>query len=448
MGRNRDRITTADRIATLIVLLLVPALLVPMIVTVAAGPALRLADGPVVAGQRTKIVGEGFDARSAGTLELNDVQVARYNVSRRGTFEISIPVPKNLPPGSHTLTARSGGVSLASLVLLSATVSLQGTPAGASDADRARGTRAPSEISGLEVGAATPVDLPTQTPSATPTPLPTPELFPTPTPLPTPAPVIMPPPVFVWAPVATPPPILAPAGPAAPPLLQPPIGVSRTFGPTVTAAELVAAISDNSLDTILLSPGTYRVGGLHISANRTRPVTVRPESTGVTFDGDSVPGTQSTFAWFSGAANITFAGFTVTDYGPIGTGVIVLTDGAHHITFDGLTMTGNRMTSSNDHLIYPAGYCCAVHDLTIQNSTLNGASGGAVHLYHAPGAYNVVVRNNQISNNLWGIIAAVSGGRVTATGNAFSGNGVNMIAYAGSIITASGNSPSDYVDPN
>ena len=176
-------------------------------------------------------------------------------------------------------------------------------------------------------------------------------------------------------------------------------------------------------------------------------MTIRPESGGVVFNGNSVPGAQSVFAAFRGAANITFMGFTVTNYGPIGTGVIVLTDGAHHITFNGLTMTGNRMTGGNDHLIYPAGYTAAVHDITIQNSILDGAAGGAVHIYHEPGAVNIRVLNNRITNNTWGVIAAATGSTVTVAGNTFSGNKYNMISYPGTTISASGNAPSNFVTP-
>jgi len=123
----------------------------------------------------------------------------------------------------------------------------------------------------------------------------------------------------------------------------------------------------------------------------------------------------------------------------------VLYNGAHHITLDALTMTGNRMTGGNDHLIYPAGHSAATHDVTISNSTLDGASGGAIHIYHDPGALNVRVLNNRITNSTWGIIAAATGATVIATGNTFSGNGYNMLAYPIATINASGNSPSDFV---
>ncbi len=217
----------------------------------------------------------------------------------------------------------------------------------------------------------------------------------------------------------------------------------------MTGTQLKAAISDNSLDTILLQPGTYHVGRMDIFAARTRPVVVRPESSGVTFDGDSVAGVQKLFIWFNGAANITLQGVTITDYGPKDTGVIIFTDGAHDITLDGLTMTANRLTGDNDHLIYPAGYSAAGYNLTVKNSLLDGAGGGGcIHVYHPPGPLSVYVTNNQIRNCHWGIINAAEGSVVYATGNTFTGCTVNMLTYKTAYNTelyASGNNPNNNV---
>ena len=253
MGGRRRRLTTADWFGTLIVLLLLPALCIPMLISAAAGPRIGLAAGDVVPGHRVTIAGERFQPKSSGTLEFAGVQVARYNVDRRGTFETSFRVPKNLPPGSHTLFARSGSITVASLVLISAAFAAQGAPVGASPV-----VPAPSGPLDLaEVASATSIAMPTQSPLPTPVPLPTPELIPTPVPLPTPAPVVTPVPVFV-----TPPPASTPTGPATGPAPPASAGVALTFGPSATAAQLVAAISDNSIDTIFLQPGTYHVGKL------------------------------------------------------------------------------------------------------------------------------------------------------------------------------------------
>lgn len=252
--------------------------------------------------------------------------------------------------------------------------------------------------------------------------------------------------------------------PKPPPACTPPTPASTTriFGPTVTATQLAAAIADNSLDTILLQPGTYHVGRLPtITAARTRLVTIRPESGTVVFDGDSVAGVQKLFLWFQGAANITFQDVTITDYAPLDTGVVIFTDGAHHITFDGVTMTGNRAPGTNDHLFYPAGYSAAPHDLVIKNSVLDGVEGGCVHLYHDPaddGYTTVLVENNDISHCGWGIINSIRHGLVTATGNRFSHIGENlrpdyppseMLSYDFAPyfakINASGNTPNDNV---
>lgn len=247
-----------------------------------------------------------------------------------------------------------------------------------------------------------------------------------------------------------------------PPPPPPPTGNSVTFGTSVTASQLGSAIADNNLDTILLMPGTYYLGKLAISAKRTKMVTIQPDSGAVIFDGQATPGTQKAFANFDAASYITFKGMKITKYSPTGTGVVIFINGAHHITFDGVDMSGHYTATGNDHLYYPAGYAAACHDLIIRNGIIDGAKGGGVHLYHAPPLVNgtypnttVLVENNDIRNCRWGIINAIEGGLVTATGNRFSGNGVgssypsDMLSYDfapyNAKIIASGNTPSNAV---
>jgi nitrous oxidase accessory protein NosD len=81
----------------------------------------------------------------------------------------------------------------------------------------------------------------------------------------------------------------------------------------------------------------------------------------------------------------------------------------------------------------------------VKYSYLAGASGGAVHLYHAPGAQQVRVQNNTIRDSYWGVIAD-SGSSVEVSYNTFVNNTTNIRRTGGATVTAFGNSPNDTIN--
>ncbi len=195
-------------------------------------------------------------------------------------------------------------------------------------------------------------------------------------------------------------------------------------------------------DTLYVRGGTY--GGEFMywtkAGTASAPIWVKayPGETPV-FDGN---GTRQ-FIWFrDGAAHVYLDGLRVTDYAPSGTGVIIFTDGANNIVLTSMHMAGNSMGTHNDHLVYPASP--GVHHITVRYSYLAGATGGAVHVYHDPGAQNIKVHNNTIENNLWGVIAD-SGSTVEVYNNVFKGNEVNIRRTGGATVNAYGNSPSNKI---
>jgi hypothetical protein len=443
---RRKALSLADRVATLIVILLVPALLVPVIMTAAAGPRLSVTAGTVAPGQRVTVEGERFTARSRGWIVVDGRRVARYTAGRSGTFEISFRMPRTLRPGStYTLYARSGGTSLASLVL-SVTLVAQSVPVSAAD------DLSPADvIEGPPVAA---VATPTPSPTPRPTPKPTPEPTPVPTPLPTPVPVAATPPP---APAATPKPQPAPATPAPqPPAAGGPMvpggrvfylspggsdsGSGSASSPWRTLESASSKLKPG--DTLYLRGGTYTGEQMYWTSAGTaaKPIWVKAfPGEGVVFDGN---GTRQ-FIWFrDGASFVYLDGFRVTDYAPSGTGVIIFTDGAHDIVLTAMTMNGHHAPDNNDHLVYPASP--NVRNITVRYSVLDGAAGGCVHVYHSPGAQGVKVHNNQLRNCTWGVIAD-SGSTVDVYNNVFSGNDVNIRRTGGATVNAWGNSPSNKI---
>jgi outer membrane biosynthesis protein TonB len=169
-----------DWLATIPILLLVPALILPSLDTSAAGPTLRARDGAdAVAGQRLVIDGLGFDGTEQGRLvwQADSETVAEYTASAGGRFKAKVQIPADLEPGEYVLEAvTADGIARTSLTLRVA-------------------ARAPKKTATQR-----PTPKPTRTPKATATPRPTPAPTPRPTPEPTAAPTAAP----TTAPVPTP----------------------------------------------------------------------------------------------------------------------------------------------------------------------------------------------------------------------------------------------------
>ena len=127
----------------------------------------------------------------------------------------------------------------------------------------------------------------------------------------------------------TPKPTHAPASSAAPKVVR--------LTPSVSAAQFVAAVQDNTTDVIELAGGTYRPGVIRLNVDRTRPVIIRPAARATAvFSG---VGSQSAF-WlgFGGVAGeITFDGL-VFDGFTIGTTGLFDLGHAHDITMNNIVV--------------------------------------------------------------------------------------------------------------
>jgi len=170
--------------------------------------------------------------------------------------------------------------------------------------------------------------------------------------------------------------------------------------------------------TLWVRGGRYVGGETDWTASGTAaaPITIRgyPGEQPV-FDGN---GTDDKFLWLHGGASfIVLRDVRVLGYTAVDTGVISVSDGAHDITLDGVEIDGNRGGSTQDHLVYLSAP--GVHDVTIQDCLLAGASGAAIHVYHEPAASSIQILGNRIQDSHWGVILYSGTSNVMVNGNRF-----------------------------
>ena len=196
---------------------------------------------------------------------------------------------------------------------------------------------------------------------------------------------------------------------------------------------MLNALANNAISEIVVADGTYQVSGagrqvadsLWIGsrfANRTRPVTVRAETTGgVTFDGGGAGGFGG-LSFEEGAHHQTWDGFTFANGEPTETGVITFGGYAgraapHHITLRNISIlasvTGRATSASapgNDHAIYFSQAVDGPHDLLLEDVMVDGRGGlaSALVFYHSDAAnrnaWNVTVRRLRVSGTQQGIM--------------------------------------------
>ncbi len=209
--RSRAAVRTRrvrDWIATIPIVLLVPALFAPLLATDAArqlpaagSPTIHLR-GSMAPGATIKISGLGFAPTSeAAILWDRDVALGEVKTSRKGSFVASTTIPPQAAPGRHAIAIAY--VPLVAGTELAATIDVtipdepsnsDPTPAPTLDvaptaAPTAEPTAAPTANVGPTSGPPS-TDVPTSTvpPTPQPTPNPTPKPTPAPTPQPTPDP--------------------------------------------------------------------------------------------------------------------------------------------------------------------------------------------------------------------------------------------------------------------
>ena len=89
-----------DILATLPIILLIPALILPFVMTAAATPSLEMTPDAPTPGQRIVIVGTGFDSRETGLLVWPDgTELAAYRTSANGRFSVKVRLPPTLERG-------------------------------------------------------------------------------------------------------------------------------------------------------------------------------------------------------------------------------------------------------------------------------------------------------------------------------------------------------------
>jgi hypothetical protein len=220
-GPRSARGRLRDWLATLPILLLVPALVFPLMTTEAAGPSLAVTPASVSPGQAITVSGAKFEKKQPGSITWDDTTIlAAYRVGADGRFRLKVVIPKTATGGAHRLTARSTTTPVlevaASLQVVAALPPVVSSPGGSavtlltSPLTDPAGSAPPKPTllaaipvptpfatptegaTATPAGGATPTGAPTRTPSpgATPTGAPTrtPSPGATPTGVPTPTP--------------------------------------------------------------------------------------------------------------------------------------------------------------------------------------------------------------------------------------------------------------------
>jgi hypothetical protein len=227
-GPMRGRVR--DVLATIPILLLVPALVIPWAGTEASSPSLAVTPTPASPGQEIRVAGSRFPRSQSGVIIWSDMSVlATWRAAPNGRFVVEVAVPFGSEAGSHRLTARTDGGRAPDVVAtvdvapaavetpppdptpgVDPTTGLPGatptpgptptpTPVLTSAPTPAVTSTTPVPTAApIEQATPTPISTPQPTPRPTPAPTPTPQPTPKPTPAPTPTPQPTAPPSAGW----------------------------------------------------------------------------------------------------------------------------------------------------------------------------------------------------------------------------------------------------------
>lgn len=436
-----------DWAATLVMFLLLPALAVPMVASLATDRTVVVSPSSVVAGSTVAVRGSGFAINDSGLVYFDGAiaSAKRFRTDSAGSFTLSIVIPRSAAVGRHVVTVQPRLRNLR-------TTRVAEVPSTAIvmvvQASTALGSASPTTA---PTPTATP--RPTASPTPTPSPTPVPTLAPTPVPTlaPTPVPTIAPPPPVAFVPPpAPPPPAPAPAPPAMGSGLTYFVSPSGSDGGAGTIQSPWRSIAHASQflragDTLFARGGTYTgQGGYNwaVSASGTAAAPIWLAA---------YPGEQPVFdgGWTIGngliladVGYVVVSGLTFTRFDDQWGGAAVLLLRAHDITIQGSTFLSNGRTAQQDHHIYVNSGCWNV---AIAGNYMQGTPGGAVHLYHEPGPSNVSITGNTMRDGYWGVVVGSVSNAIAINGNSFSGNVVNIDNQLGSNVTASGNSPSNAI---
>jgi hypothetical protein len=189
-----------DWLLTLPIVLLLPALALPVVGAGAAAPPLTL-EGQPAPGARLKLVGQGLPAEARLLLFWDGKRVGwlePVRVSKRGTFSERFRLPAKVKPGAHRIESVAKGADGArGSVLASLDVAVTAVAPAADPTLQPTPTAAPTQ-------SANPTSAPTPQPTAAPTVQPTPVPTSQPAPITTPAPTVAPTPQPTPTPAPTP----------------------------------------------------------------------------------------------------------------------------------------------------------------------------------------------------------------------------------------------------
>lgn len=464
-----------SRLATLPILLLVPALVVAWLPVAATGPELTTSPAPVAVGQKLTVRGSGFTPHTSVQLTWDGVAAGppSTGIGGNGGFRLVLVVPPALAGSSHVVAAdlMAGASTALGAPLASARVVI---------ASAVTPTSTPTPT-------ATPTQAPTPSPTIPPTKPPTPSPSPTPSAVPTPAPTstsvstATPTPAPTVAP--TPAPTVAPTPvPGCPTDLQ--VAVTNTpsggalnvtgCGPyhqvvsvrhpiTLIGASITGAGAANSSGDLDVY-GTSNVTIDHALVTNSTGACVGVEnSSTVTVQNSTFSGCAQQGFHIGGSFNhyVTFTGNTVSGNDPNAATFNVENGGGKATVTDHLTMTNNVIRNNGGPGIW--------FDIQMTNSIV---SGNRAYDNEGPGIMIEISSGITISNNLvydnnrshnwngtgvssqtgWGWGAGIlisSSGTTSVTNNvvAWNGDGISLISQGrsdapadrGTNITVSGN---------
>jgi hypothetical protein len=450
-----------DWLATLVMFLIIPALILPLIGANAAGPSITASPTSATPGATVSLRGAKFPKNVDLVLTWNGSAENMPKASTRGNggFKASFKVPPRTAPGKYTLVASLtedeatlAGATTAELA--SVTITVVGaeppTPAPTQPPTPAPtpAPTAPPAPTAAPTATPAPTAAPTATPAPTaaPTPTPRPTTVPTPAPTPTPTPLPTATPAPTPRPTATPAPTPRPTATPAP-TPRPTVAPTPTPAPTSTAApglpapvacgsslstlignaaagstlNLGTCVYTGSVDirkSIRLYGGTFRLPlgatAVHVNADDVTLESIRFEGGGWTVKVYGRDRTKILNSRFTGMSetSITLNGPSVDDTLIAGNTIIQsvrTTHGYSPISGQGYGQGLNRNLVIRNNTIDqgPSGvawFGIEVWDnvgLVIEGNTLRGASA----LVSIPRSNGAIVRNNQfdMTQAYWGI---------------------------------------------
>ena len=178
-----------DWLATIPIVLLVPALALPFMGTAAAGPTITVSPDTVAAGASVRLNASGFPARSRGVVAFDAPGLTvTFKANASGAFRIRVTIPAGATAGAHVLTATTtAGPAATATATLMVKAQLGGSDPAPNPTPPSDGT-APTNAPTVAPTIA-PTAVPTVAPTLAPTPVPTTPPTAAPTPGATPAPV-------------------------------------------------------------------------------------------------------------------------------------------------------------------------------------------------------------------------------------------------------------------